>query len=1025
MAELVQTQNGLITMRTDAYGRSREFSAYLCNPAREPICKINGITTFDINPRFNDISEISFEVQRYTTDASTFEQVENPAYHYLHAFCEVYVPELGENGYFMIHTEPSITADSTVEEYKSFTAQSYESVLQYENLMLFDINEGTETSKENYDGNLDAYGNPKNYIRLYNSSNKKLSLLDLILADDCYGWKVGHVDSTIAALERSFSVDTQNIYSFLREDVSKAFRCIFTFNTAKKEINAYDIQTIGNDTNVYMAFENFVKQINVDTAADEIYTVFNVAGGNGLEIADINFGSNKIIDISYPMSMLNQDLQKRYRQYLVYRDSLREQYADLGLAHSELLTKLAAIQDRQPDDILTNNWSSPSYSLQDLETQLEICQGIVAQIEETYTKSDGNIDYEAIKQSPDASMYYSYRDVAIIDLLKEIAHRKSDATGVADKVDQDVSWDLYGLNDLITKKADYEQQNKILAEGGYNNPKFVFGEDGTYNPAYDDHYQEYVKNKQYISELKTLIAQKQAQVKEINQQIQDNINQRRYIAWLANLDSHVPDKYLRSNSNNELITAEDGSSFEIAPTSNWVTFTADEVATIKSLYKESDYTDENYLITEIDDLISTIASEKELYTAAQNRLKIESHPQLSWSIDTDDLFDIEEFKILRDGFQLGDFITLGFGSIDLGADAYTGTTDWYINDETTANMITEVEEEPWTIEQITAGMIFDHVIKLRCVEFSFSGLKGDDSFSVTFSTSTKFVNNDFESLLNDYITSKTNSISHGAATTAATTASKVAASLIRPYIEIMNAKLDNALINQATIQELEAVYGHFETLLVDYLTATEADIKYANVDLLNVDMIRDRTGTSWWNLETGEMSLGGYIVRAVTEYAVNNSPTTPPDSDDFQEYDTAPTPGVGEYVWQCITLIDGAGERHPSTPTCLAGIAGPKGEDAISGNALSSEGLIMRSSNATTQIDVTLRKGALVITTANAMHNAFGANAEIRWKMKQKYASTYTYVASDDPRIINGGMSFVLSASDIRGTVDVVWELWG
>ena len=1025
MAELVQTQNGLITMRTDAYGRSREFSAYLCNPAREPICKINGITTFDINPRFNDISEISFEVQRYTTDASTFEQVENPAYHYLHAFCEVYIPELGENGYFFIHAEPSLTAESTAEEYKSFTVQSYESVLQYENLMLFDINQGTETSKENYDGNLDAYGNPRNYIQLYNSSNKKLSLLDLVLADDCYGWTVGYVDPTIATLQRSFSVDTQNIYSFLREDMSKAFRCVFTFNTALKQINAYNIETVGNDTNVYMSFQNFVKQINVTPSTDEIYTVFNVAGGNGLEIADINFGSNKIVDISYPMSMLSQNLQKKYRQYMRYRDGLRSQYADLGLEYSQLLTKLVAVQDRQPDDILTNNWASPSYSLEDLETYLQMCQGIVAQIEETYTGPGGLIDYTAIQQSPDASMYYSYRDVAIMDLQKEIAHRKASSTGKADVVDQEVQWSLYGLNDLITKKAEYEERNKILAEGGYNNSKFVFGEDGTYSEAYADHYNEYVQNAGYIAELKTLIAQKQAQVKSFNQQLKINQDQRNYIAWLAKLESHVPDKNLRSNDNNELITAENGEPFDIAPTADWVSFTADEVATIKSLYKESDYSDENYLITDIDDLISQVAAERELYEAAQNRLKIESHPQISWAIDTDDLFDIEEFKILRDNLQLGDFITLGFGSIDLGSDAYTGTTDLYINDELGDDITNEVGEEAWNVEKVTAGMIFDGSIKLRCVEFSFSGLKGDDSFSVTFSTSTKFVNNDFESLLNDYITSKTNSISHGAATTAAATASKVAASLIRPYIEIMNAKLENAIINQATIQELDAAYGHFESLLVDYLTATEADIKYANVDLMNVSMIRDRAGTSWWNLETGELSLGGYIVRAVTEYAINNSSSTPPDPEDFQEYDTAPSPAVGEYVWQCITLIDGAGNRHPSTPTCLAGIAGPKGDDAISGNALSSEGLIMKSTNASTQIDVTLRKGALVITTANAMHNAFGQNAEIRWKLKQRYASTYTYVASNDPRIINGGMSFVLSATDINGTVDVVWELWG
>lgn len=247
----------------DINGRTRELSAYILNPARKPICQINGTVRFDVSAKFNDISEIDFEVPRYSTNASTMESQETAAYKYLHSFCQILVPELGNYGYFIIHEEPTITAQSTKEESKTFTAKSYESVLEFENLVLFHINEGTETSKEMYEENLDTLGFPTRKIQLFNETNKKLSLLDLVLADDYYGWQVGHVDTSIKGLERSFEIDNQNVYSFLRSDVTKAFRCLIDFDTKNKLINAYDIETVGSDTNIYLSIEHYLDEISI------------------------------------------------------------------------------------------------------------------------------------------------------------------------------------------------------------------------------------------------------------------------------------------------------------------------------------------------------------------------------------------------------------------------------------------------------------------------------------------------------------------------------------------------------------------------------------------------------------------------------------------------------------------------------------------------------------------------------------------------------------------------------------------
>jgi hypothetical protein len=54
-----------ITIPFDAYGRNKALTAYVLNPVRKPICRIQGITQFQVAPKFNDISEIQFEVQRF------------------------------------------------------------------------------------------------------------------------------------------------------------------------------------------------------------------------------------------------------------------------------------------------------------------------------------------------------------------------------------------------------------------------------------------------------------------------------------------------------------------------------------------------------------------------------------------------------------------------------------------------------------------------------------------------------------------------------------------------------------------------------------------------------------------------------------------------------------------------------------------------------------------------------------------------------------------------------------------------
>ena len=960
---------------------SKSLTAYVARPDAKIIARIRGIIRMDVKAKFVDISEIKFEVSKYTTNMSSYKFALNPVYNSLHAFCCILVPELGQYGLFRIEEEPEIVAKNIIDEKKVFTAYTYESILQYENLVRFDINQGTDTSLEMYSENINGAGVPMNKIQLYNPNNARLSLLNLVLEDDYYGWGIGHVDASVRSKIRAFSVDNQNVYSFLREDCQKAFGCIFDFDTIDKEINVYDAETVGNNTNVYLSFQNFVNKMNVSQTNDSAYTVFNVAGDNGLDISRVNFGSNKIVNISYPLSFLDTDIQDAYSQYVSYRESKRNDYINAYKRYTVLLGQRNSILDRQPQDAINNNWSSTVYySLEDLQTDLQIYQSIVNSILLLYTKQDGTIDYDELDISPDASLYYSYHDVVIPDITAEIAARQSVGDDVAEEVDADVIWELYGLNDLELKLKSYRNIVSALTEQGYNNS--WSSSSSISRDTWDAHHDEYTEYSGYVSELTALINSRKTALDDINDEIDECLNDIVSITSLVKLEN-----YFARFAN--------GSSY---------------VATIKSLYKESDYKDDNYLITDFDDTTSIIAESELLLEAAEERLEIESRPQLTWSIDSDNLFAIPEFSVFRSHIQNGDFCTIVYGGDKTNyspihkenLDVLQGHLNVYNNENLVVNSYNNGINP--------RNRFYDTSYKMRIIEINFDGLNIGNDFELVFSdviTTTKDVS-DVENLIGSFVSSRTNSIQAATLSTASSTARNIASSVIRPYIEAMQMQVANLSVSQVYADDIEALRAKVDTLIADYVEANKASIfdlragtisadksitlvsrsGYGSIEMTNasmdfkdssgntrvhigksnnnsysvdiyseagadgqtllwstdgitIDAIADgmitnaklaqvsadkvtagtltsRDGSSYWNLDTGELSLNGYVINAKVEYALGDSPTIAPSSGWST---SSPTWTVGKYVWQKTTLTK-TGSQPEVTTTCIQGASG-------------------------------------------------------------------------------------------------------
>lgn len=332
-------------------GNYKKSRIFLCEPNKEKICQLDTSNTQGTF-KFNGLSELSFDVARTYNDLLTGEIKINPYYDKIEAIRLIYVEGIG---YFELQA-PELVGDG-IKEIKSCTAYSLEYVLSQKYLEDFYINTGkTDSVEVIYAGN-----NHIVPVSLYNPSKKGLSLLHLIL-EKVYGWTIGHVDSSLQKLCRSFEVDRQSVYDFLMNEVCQKFNCYIVFDTVNSTINIYaesltskfigngstkiftisppfaEVKTVSvggykttkwtynastgvltlNDapasgemvevvdgaltqweTDVFVTYDNLSREIKIDYDADSIKTVLTVSYGDDENIREVNLGLPYITDLSY------------------------------------------------------------------------------------------------------------------------------------------------------------------------------------------------------------------------------------------------------------------------------------------------------------------------------------------------------------------------------------------------------------------------------------------------------------------------------------------------------------------------------------------------------------------------------------------------------------------------------------------------------------------------------------------------------------------------------------------------------
>ena len=281
----------------------------LSNRDQTHLGQLSNVSNVKYTGHMNAADELSFVVNKYADDN------EELLWDEITDLKLIWIKELNE--YF----EMSVTLiDKTYLE-KTITAKSLcESELSQSILHNIEINTEADISRDDYDVKYptifyrDLSGlSGEDYKKARNSS-----LLHRIL-DKVPAYTIGHVDASLANLQRTFSINETSIYDWLIGECSEAFNCIFIFNSQDRTINAYDLYSncntcghrgefldtcpecgstditygYGNDTEIFCTTENLTDQIDYNTDVGSIKNCFRlVAGDDDMTAAIININPN-------------------------------------------------------------------------------------------------------------------------------------------------------------------------------------------------------------------------------------------------------------------------------------------------------------------------------------------------------------------------------------------------------------------------------------------------------------------------------------------------------------------------------------------------------------------------------------------------------------------------------------------------------------------------------------------------------------------------------------------------------------
>lgn len=303
---------GIPTINFDYFNLAEIPTFILCNPNKEKLYALGGISERKYSPRFNAISELSFRADQYI-DGNLM-----PYYQYITNRRLVYLDNIG---YFMI---TSVTENNDgIVKYKEVGCESLEVELSSRKLTGFVSGSGIYDES----GVVSLNPVPVTMTQFY------MEILPYLA-----GWTFDNIPSTLDAKYRSFDVSDTTIYNLLMVDVEEAYECIFDFDTINNRIFIYDANTDIELTDIFISHDNVIKSMTVEEVTDELATCLYVIGGGDLGIERVNpLANNYIYNFQYfkNTDWMSQSLIDSINTWEIKYSTLRSQYYNEVLLYFE------------------------------------------------------------------------------------------------------------------------------------------------------------------------------------------------------------------------------------------------------------------------------------------------------------------------------------------------------------------------------------------------------------------------------------------------------------------------------------------------------------------------------------------------------------------------------------------------------------------------------------------------------------------------------------------------------------------
>ena len=647
--------------------------------------------------------------------------------------------------------------------------------------------------------------------------------------EEFYWRRLPKPDDTFSSLLQNqggrFEIDNQDVYSVLMQEIAPYYKCVFQFDTKNKLINAYYLPSLGEDTRIFIGLRNVQNEVTISPSQD-LYTQFTVENTEGLGIEQVNFGQREIEDISYFLNTkyLPQKLIDKYKVYLAYRDTKRNQYVQLSRDYNKKLKEITELRTKVPSGMF-NTDQYETFSDSELQQELENYNALIKGMEDAFTDYNGTLDEDALRASVYWNDYMMIKQFTIPNINIEIENRKK--YSYEPKVDfiddYELDFDTYGylygrdelkhMKDMLEEKVDvysdyrrtWEQVNEAQDE---STKEFV----AKYTQSdYESKHDLYIKYKNGLDSCVRELNKRTAEYEALKEELQDIDIERQKVAQSVTLENYSFENGYLIWKNEEDKLLLDEQPYYLGDPMPVAAFTDQEIARLSLFFRHTDYVNDNInFYSNVDSIDEELIDEQlQMYDAAVDELYAESHPQYAYTTDIDSLLANNEWEDfvrywenLEDDyhyiFQVGNFIRLG---INEGVSGFQ--------------------------------------VKLRLTAISFNPMTRDMNMELEFSNMINYKarRNDFATLINNAIGSAKNQIQAAYQRNSKDENNfEVSYDLIRSILQSGGfSSYTNNLKGNVSAGAINSIAGNFDSLVANYMSTNVLTAKLADVDELDAD----------------------------------------------------------------------------------------------------------------------------------------------------------------------------------------------